>query len=182
MLKSEDRVSCCFRPMFPPGVIIEQVVEHEGASPNYGVQCGVESIEDQSCLYSCCVVSWNGGRPRKSHTVSILLISTVFSSPMRNERCAPASMAPNSWWFEGFLLVFNSDYCGVYIFAADNHLPGMRPACKQLYFLGHLQNHNWWYCATWTPTLMFSCWLCIDCLLNNWNRVDQFSKLLSSIT
>jgi len=101
---------------------------------------------------------------------------------MRNERCVPTSMAPNSWRFEGFLLVSDSDYCGVYIFAADNHLPGMRPACKQLYFLGYLQNHNWWYCATWTPTLMFSCWLCIDCLLNNWNLVDQFSKLLSSIT
>jgi hypothetical protein len=46
-------------------------------------------------------------------------------------------MAPNSWRFEGFLLGFDSDYCGVYIFAADNHLLGMRPACKQLYFLGH---------------------------------------------
>jgi hypothetical protein len=162
-------VSCCFRPMFPHGVIIEQVVEHEGASLNYGVQCGVESIENQSCFCLCCVVSWNGGRPRKSRTVGILLILTVFPSPMRNERCAPTSMAPNSWRFEGFLLVFNSDYCGVYIFPADNHLPGMRPACKQLYFLGHLQNHNWWYCAAWTPTLMFSCWLCIHYLLNNWN-------------
>jgi hypothetical protein len=29
---------------------------------------------------------------------------------------------------------------------------------------------------------MFSRWLCIDCLLNNWNLVDQFSKLLSNIT
>jgi hypothetical protein len=34
-------------------------------------------------------------------------------------------MAPNSWRFEGFLLVFDYDYCGVYIFAADNHLLGM---------------------------------------------------------
>jgi len=181
-LKSKDRVSCCFRPMFPPGVIIKQVVKHEGASPNYGVQCGAENIEDQSCLCSCCIVSWNGGHPQKSHTVGILLISTVFPFPMRNERCAPASMAPNSWRFEGFLLIFDSNYCGVYIFAADNHLLGMRLACKQLYFLGHLQNHNWWYCATWTPNLMFSCWLCIDYLLNNWNLLDQFSKLLSSIT
>ncbi|CAM6071730.1 unnamed protein product [Sphagnum tenellum] len=46
-------------------------------------------------------------------------------------------MASNSWRFEGFLLGFDSDYCGVYIFAADNHLLGMRPACKQLYLLGH---------------------------------------------
>jgi hypothetical protein len=137
LLKSEDRVSCCFRPMFPPAVIIEQVVEHEGASPNYGVQCGAESIEDRSCLCSCCVVSSNGGPPRKSHTAGILFISTVFPFPMRNERCAPASLAPNSWRFEGFLLVFDYDYCGVYIFAADNHLLGMRPACKQLHFLGH---------------------------------------------
>jgi len=30
--------------------------------------------------------SWNGGRPRKSHTVGILLISMVLPSPMRNER------------------------------------------------------------------------------------------------
>ncbi len=109
----------------PPGVIIEQVVEHEGASPNYGVQCGVENIEDQSCLCSCCVIFWNGGPPRKSHTVGILSILTVFPSPMRNERCAPTSIAPNSWQFEGFLLFFDFDYSGVYIFAADNHLPGM---------------------------------------------------------
>ncbi len=122
---------------------------------------------------------WNGGRPRKSHTVGILLSSMVFPSPMRNERYAPASIAPNSRRFEGFLLVCVS---WVYTLATDNHLPGMRPACKQLYFLGHVQHHNCWYCATWTPTLMFSCWLCIDCLLNNWNLVDQFSKLLSNIT
>ncbi len=102
----------------------------------------------------------------------------VFSSPMRNECCALALIAPNSLRFEGFLLVFDSDYCGVYILVADNHLPSIRPACKQLYFLGHLQNHNWWYCATWTPTFMFSCWLCIDCLLNNWNLVDQFNNEL----
>jgi hypothetical protein len=120
--------------------------------------------------------------PRDLGARHILLISTVFPFPMRNEHCAPVSMASNSWRFEGFLLVFDSNYCGVYIFAADNHLLGMWPAWKQLYFLGHLQNHNWWYCVTWTPNLMFSCWLCIDCLLNNWNLVDQFSKLLSSIT
>ncbi len=113
---------------------------------------------------------------------TVLLISTVFPSPMRNEHCAPASIAPNSRRFEGFLLVSDSDYSGIYTLVTDNHLLGMRPACKQLYFLGHLQNHNWWYCATWIPTLMFSCWLCIDCLLNNWNLMDQFSKLLSNIT
>jgi hypothetical protein len=29
---------------------------------------------------------------------------------------------------------------------------------------------------------MFTCWLCIDCLLNTWNLADQFSKLLSNGT
>jgi hypothetical protein len=56
------------------------------------------------------------------------------------------------------------------------------PACKQLYFLGYLQNHNWWYCARWTPIVMFCCLVCIDCLRNTWNLVDQFRKLLSNVT
>jgi hypothetical protein len=56
------------------------------------------------------------------------------------------------------------------------------PAWKQLYFLGHLQNHNWWCCARWTPTVMFCCLLYIDCLRNTWNLVDQFRKLLSNVT
>jgi len=85
----------------------------------------------------------------------------VFLSPMRNERCTPASIAPYSQCFEGMLLVFDSDYSGVCILTADDHLLGMLPARKQLYFLGHLQNHNWWYCARLNPTVMFSCWLCI---------------------
>jgi hypothetical protein len=66
--------------------------------------------------------------------ISTLLSSMVFSI---------ASIAPNSRCFEGLLLVFDSDYSGVYTLAADDHLSGMPPACKQLYFLGHLQNHNW---------------------------------------
>jgi len=41
--------------------------------------------------------------------------------------------------------------------------PGMRPACMQLFFLGHLQSHILWYCARWTPTVMFTCWLCVGC-------------------
>jgi hypothetical protein len=60
--------------------------------------------------------------------------------------------------------------------------PGMRPACMKLYFLGHLQSHNLWCCARWTPTAMFTCCLCIDCLLNTWNLVYQFIKLLSNDT
>ncbi len=112
--------------------------------------------------------------PRKNHTVGILLSSTIFSTE---------SIARNSRCFEGLLLVFDSDYSGVCILVAHDHLPGMLPACKQLYFLEHLQNHNWWYCARSTPTVMLSCWLCIDCLLNTWNQMmDQFNKLLSNVS
>jgi hypothetical protein len=130
------------------------------------------------------VVSFlDGEHSWKIHTVDMLLSSMVFLSPMRNERCTPASIAPNSRCFEGLLLVFDSGYSGVCIFVADDHLPGMLPACKQLYFLEHLQNHNWWYCARLTPTVMLSCWLCIDCLLNTWSQMmDQFNKLLSNVT
>jgi hypothetical protein len=120
------------------------------------------------------VVSFlEGEHPRTNHMVGILLSSIVFST---------ASIAPNSRCFEGLLLVFDSDFSGVCTLAADDHLSGMLPACKQLYFLRHLQNHNWWYCARWTPTVMFSCWLSIDCLLNTWNLVDHFRKLLSNVT
>jgi hypothetical protein len=66
----------------------------------------------------------------------------VFLSPMRNERCTPASIAANSRCFEGLLLVFDSGYSGVCTLAADDHLAGILPVCKQLFFLGHLQNHN----------------------------------------
>jgi hypothetical protein len=71
---------------------------------------------------------------RKNHMVGILLSSIVFST---------ASIAANSRCFEGLLLVFDSDYSGVCTLAADDHLSGMLPAWKQLYFLGHLQKHNW---------------------------------------
>ncbi len=81
------------------------------------------------------VVSFlEGEHPLKNHMVGILLSSIVFST---------ASIAPNSRCFEGLLLVFDSDYSGLCTLAADDHLSGMPPACKQLYFLGHLQNHNW---------------------------------------
>jgi hypothetical protein len=72
-----------------------------------------------------------------------MLSSMVFLSPMRNERCTPALIPPNSRCFEGLLLIFDCDYSGVCILTAADHLPGMLPARKQLYFLGHLQNHNW---------------------------------------
>jgi hypothetical protein len=120
------------------------------------------------------VVSFlEGEHPRKNHMVGILLGSTVFGI---------ASIAPNSRCFERLLLVFDSDYSGVCTLAPDHHLSGLLLGWKQLYFLGHLQNHNWSYSARWTPTVRFSCWLCIDCLLNTWNLVAQFRKLLSNVT
>ncbi len=133
------------------------------------------------CVGVVSFLDWE--HPWKIHTVVMLLSSMVFQSPLRNERCTPASIAPNSRCFEGFLLVFDSGDSGVCILVADDHLPGMLPACKQLYFLEHLQNHNLWYCARSTPTVMLSCWLCIDCLLNTRNQMmDQFNKLLSNVT
>ncbi|CAM6012292.1 unnamed protein product [Sphagnum balticum] len=60
----------------------------------------------------------------------MLLSSMVFLSPVRNERCTPASIAPNARCLEGALLVFDSGYPGVCILVADDHLPGMLPACK----------------------------------------------------
>jgi hypothetical protein len=106
-----------------------------------------------------------------------------FMYPVRNERCTPASVAPNARCLEGLLLVFDSGYSSVSILVADDHLPGMLPACKQLYFLEHLQDYNWWCSGRSTPTVMLSCWLWIDCLLNAWNQMtDQFNKLLSNVT
>jgi len=49
--------------------------------------------------------------------VGILLSSTVFRT---------ASIAPNSRYFEGLLLVFDSDYSGVCTLAADDHLSDYR--------------------------------------------------------
>ncbi len=133
---------------------------------------------DISRLYLGVVSFLEAEHPRKNHMVGMLLSSIVFST---------ASIVPNSRCFEGLLLVFDSDYfdsdySGVCTLAAHDHLSGMPSACKQLYFLGHLQNHNCWYCARWTPTVMFCCFLCIDCLRNTWNLVDQFRKLLFNVT
>jgi hypothetical protein len=62
--------------------------------------------------------------------VGMLLSSMVFLSPVRNERCTPASVAPNARCLDGLLLVFDSGYSGVSILVADDHLPGMLPDCK----------------------------------------------------
>ncbi len=136
-------MSCCFGPVFPLGAYNRTSGR---ASCSFielhcPMWCGALYSRSVVCL---CVVSFlEVEYPRKSHTVGILLSSMVFLSPMRNERCTPASIAPYSQCFEGMLLVFDSDYSGVCILTADDHLPGMLPARKQLYFLGHLQNHNW---------------------------------------
>ncbi len=53
-------MSSCFGPVFPLCVIVEPLVEIHAASLNCTVQCGVESIEDQSCVSRCCVVSGRG--------------------------------------------------------------------------------------------------------------------------
>ncbi len=131
-----------FDQCFPWDVIIEPVVELHAASLNCTVQSCVESTEDQSSVSPCCVVSGRGTSTEKSHGC-YTLSSMVFLSPMRNEHCTLASIAPNPRRFEGLLLVFDSDYSGASILAGDDHLSGMRPACKQLYFLGHLLNHIW---------------------------------------
>jgi hypothetical protein len=115
-----DGVSYCLWPMFPLGAY-DRIC---GRAP-----CGFTELHCPMCeaLYSrsvvsLCVVSFlEGEYPRKSHTVGILLSSMVFLSPMRNERCTPASIAPNSQCFEGLLLVFHFDYSGVCILTADDH-------------------------------------------------------------
>jgi hypothetical protein len=86
--------------------------------------------------------------PWKIRTIGMLLNSMVFLSPMKNERFTPMLITPNSRCFEGLLLVFDCNYSRVCIFVAYDHLLGMLPTCKQHYFLDHLQNHNWWNCAS----------------------------------
>ncbi len=127
-------MSCCFGPVFPLG----------GYNRTSGrASC---SFTELYCLMWCgeyrtsvvCISVlcrfWKGNIHGKNHMVGILLSSIVFRT---------ASIAPNSRGLEGLLLVFDSDYSGVCTLAADDHLSGMPPACKQLYFLGHLQKHNW---------------------------------------
>jgi hypothetical protein len=58
--------------------------------------------------------------------VGMLLSSMDFMYPVRNERCTPASVAPNARCLEGLLLVFDSGYSSVSILVADDHLPGPR--------------------------------------------------------
>jgi len=70
---------------------------------------------------SVSVVSARGTASEK-HTVDILLIWMVLPSPMRNERCNLASTLLNPRRFEGLLVVFDSNYSGVSILAADDNL------------------------------------------------------------
>jgi len=62
------------------------------------------------------------GTASEKHTVDILLIWMVFLSPMRNECCILASIVLDPRLFEGSLVVFDSDYSGVSIPAADDLL------------------------------------------------------------
>jgi hypothetical protein len=61
-------MSCCSRPVFALGGLIEPVVDLHAASMNCTIQCGVENTEDQSCGSRCCVViSGSGTSTEKSH-------------------------------------------------------------------------------------------------------------------
>jgi len=112
--------------------------------------------------------------------VDIFLVSMALLCPVRNQRSTPGSIPASPWCFEGSLIVF---YSGVCIFLGDEHLPGMLPACKHLYFLEHLQNNNWWFSGRLNPTVILSCFLWIDCLLNVWDQMtDQLNNLLSNVT
>ncbi len=102
--------------MLLTSVIIEPVFELHAASLNCTVQCSVESTEDQSCVVSA------RGTATERHTVAILLIWMVFLSPMRDERCTLASIVLNPRRFEGLLVGFDSDYSGVSILTADDHI------------------------------------------------------------
>jgi hypothetical protein len=102
-------------------VIIGPVFELHAASLNCTVPCSVESTEDESCVSRSCVVS-AGGTATEKHTVAIYLIWMIFLSPTRNERSTLASIVLNPGRFEGLLVVFDSDYSGVSILAADDHL------------------------------------------------------------
>ncbi len=76
--------------------------------------------------------------------------------------------------FESWLIVFDS---GTSILLGDEHLFGMLQACKQLYFLEHLEVYCWWCSGGSTPTVILSCWMRSVCLLNAWNQMtDQFNK------
>jgi len=115
------------RSLLFTSAIIEPVFELHAASLNCTVQCSVESTEGQSCVSRSCVISARRTATEK-HTVAILIIWVVFLSPMRNERCSLASIVLNPRRFEGLLVVFDSDYSGVSILAADDHLL----VCEQL--------------------------------------------------
>jgi hypothetical protein len=154
-------------------VIIEPVFELHAASLNCTVQFSVESTEDQSCVSRSCDVSARTVTGKQ--TVAVLLIWMVFS--VSHEKWAlfssVVSSRPSVFWrfassFRLWLL------CSLH---SRSRWPssGMRPACMKLYFLGHLQSHNLWYCPKWTPIVMFTCWLCIDCLLNTdfWQNISS---------
>jgi len=103
-------------------VVIGPVFELHAPVLNCAVQCSVESTEDQSCVSRSCDVSARRTATEK-HTVATLLVWMVFLSPMRNERCSLASVVLDPQRFGGLLVVFDSDYSGVSILAADGHLP-----------------------------------------------------------
>ncbi len=154
---------------FPWEVIIEPVVELLAASLNCTVQCGVESPEDQLFVSRCCVVSGRGTSTEKSYGRYLAKFDSFQYSVDSSQ------LSVFRWFAISFRLWL------LWSLHSGSRWPFLWYA-TQHYFLGNLQNHNWWYCARWTPTVMFCCLLCIDCLRNTWNLVDQFRKLLSNVT
>jgi hypothetical protein len=158
---------------FPWEVMIEPVVELHAASLNCTVQCGVKSVEHQSCGSRCSVIiSGSGTCTEKSHGRCIAKFDNYQYRVNSSQLSVFWRFAINFWLWRLWSLHSGSRWPSLWY----------ATSLQATLFLGHLQNHNWWYCARWTPTVMFSCWLCIDCLLNTWNLVDQFRKLLSNVT
>ncbi len=158
----------------------EPVFELHAASLNCTVQCSVESTEDQTCVSVLCRFC-KGNSHGKAHGC---YIANLDGFPASHEKWAlysgVDSSQPSAVWRSG------SSFRRWLLWSLHSRSrwpsPGMRPACMKIYFLGHLQGHNLWYCARWTPTVTLACWLCIDCLLSTWNLADQLSKLFSNVT
>ncbi len=164
-------------------VIIGPVFELHAASLNCTVQCSVESGECRRSVMCVSVLCrfCKGNSHGKAHG---WYIANLDGFPVSHEKWAQYSSVdscqPSAVWR------FASSFRLWLLWSLHSRSrwpsPGTRPACMQLYFLGRLQSHNLWYCAGWSRTVMFTCWFCIDCLLNIWNLADQLSKLLSDDT
>jgi hypothetical protein len=171
-------LSCCFRPSFPVGDCGRTSGRASCSFPEVycPMWCG-EYRRSVVCVSVLCR-SWTGNIHGKIHMVGMLLSSMVFLSPVRNERCTPASVAPNARCLEGLLLVFDSGYSGVSILVADDHLPGPRTILKdflQISFV--IAGLNLPLCAKflrlWSPQS--------DSLLLAWELRQEFNNVQQRI-